>query len=487
MFQHGYKALKSKNIGGFGRVIMDNECIYADYLDSVNEKTGRMPKTLGFSPTRGGIFALGRNDGGEPILWRILDIEGNNITAISEYCLDVLCFHSKYRYPTWKDSDIRKWLNTIFYENSFSPDEREVINQVRNETLPIVDHDGNCYSGGDVTQDYVYLLDVKEVFRYFTSPRLRKALPSTSVPKAGTMLKSGERNINSIVDTDKTIFCNWWLRSPGSDECAGVCVAENGDICHKFFVTSPDIWVRPVIQVQRTAYQDLFLAKGPRNSTQDSPQELLHESFLSIGYKKDLPPEVHCKSILYNGVWVNFRLGDITTVMGIDAIVNSANVSLLGGGGVDGAIHRAAGVELQNECRYLHGCNTGEAKITHGYNLPCRYVIHTCGPVWRGGYSGEEELLQNCYYNSLQLAVENNIRSIAFPSISTGIYGYPINLACRTACETVMRFLDSHPGKIDTVEWVLYEESTYELYVAIISQIVARRIHQRQGNTGVAP
>ncbi len=156
--------------------------------------------------------------------------------------------------------------------------------------------------------------------------------------------------------------------------------------------------------------------------------------------------------------------GDITKDHGVQAIVNAANTSLLGGGGVDGAIHRAAGVGLLAECWLLHGCKTGMAKITKGYRLPCEYIIHTPGPRWNGGNSKEKELLTSCYQSSLELAVENGIRSIAFPSISTGIYHYPLEEAAKIAVSTVKEFIAKHPGELDIVKWVLFDDRTFEVY-----------------------
>ena len=154
--------------------------------------------------------------------------------------------------------------------------------------------------------------------------------------------------------------------------------------------------------------------------------------------------------------------GDITK-LDVDAIVNAANTTLLGGGGVDGAIHRAAGPELLAECRALDGCRPGEAKITRGYGLPTRFVIHTVGPVWRGGKHHEPETLANCYRNSLQLAVENEIKTIAFPAISCGAYGYPIPEAAQVALKAGRDFLATDDS-IDKVTFALWGEDIYEAY-----------------------
>ncbi len=154
--------------------------------------------------------------------------------------------------------------------------------------------------------------------------------------------------------------------------------------------------------------------------------------------------------------------GDITK-QNFDAIVNAANTSLLGGGGVDGAIHRAAGPGLLEECRALHGCPTGEAKITLGYNLPAKWVIHTVGPVWRGGGNREDDLLSSCYRRSLEVAAENGIKSIAFPAISTGIYRFPLDRATRIAVGEVRTFLEESPS-LDRIVFVCFDWATLEVY-----------------------
>ena len=163
--------------------------------------------------------------------------------------------------------------------------------------------------------------------------------------------------------------------------------------------------------------------------------------------------------------------GDITKVSDVDAIVNAANKSLLGGGGVDGAIHRAAGPKLLEECRKFGGCETGEARITSAYDLPCKFVIHTPGPVWNGGRDGEPELLKSCYVNSLTLAMENGVRKIAFPSISTGIFSYPLDQAAAIAVGTAKEFSDAHSEAFDLIEWVLFDDTTYGAYEKEISAL----------------
>ena len=154
--------------------------------------------------------------------------------------------------------------------------------------------------------------------------------------------------------------------------------------------------------------------------------------------------------------------GDITR-QSVDAIVNAANCSLLGGGGVDGAIHRAAGPELLAECRTLHGCETGKAKITKGYRLPAKYVIHTPGPVWHGGGYGEEELLRSCYRSCLELASQNGCRTVDFPSISTGVYRFPLEKASRIAMVAIADYLAGHP-EIQRVRMVCFDERTKAFY-----------------------
>lgn len=165
--------------------------------------------------------------------------------------------------------------------------------------------------------------------------------------------------------------------------------------------------------------------------------------------------------------------GDITE-QGVDAIVNAANSTLLGGGGVDGAIHRKAGPGLLEECRTLNGCPTGEAKITRGHNLPAKHVIHTVGPVWNGGERGEDALLADCYRNSLALAARNGIRTIACPSISTGAYRFPMERACRIALSETLRFLEEN-SLPEIVVFVCFGNEAYQSYVAAFDQISGKR------------
>lgn len=160
--------------------------------------------------------------------------------------------------------------------------------------------------------------------------------------------------------------------------------------------------------------------------------------------------------------------GDITSLT-CDAIVNAANTSLLGGGGVDGAIHRAAGPQLLDECKTLGGCPTGEARITKGYNLTAKYVIHTVGPVWNGGNGDEEQLLASCYRNSLNLAIKNGIKSIAFPNISTGVYRFPKSKAAEIAIREVTEYVKTHPD-LEKVIFTVFDEENYQIYNQLLAQ-----------------
>lgn len=163
---------------------------------------------------------------------------------------------------------------------------------------------------------------------------------------------------------------------------------------------------------------------------------------------------------------IELKQGDITK-LNTDAIVNAANNDLLGGGGVDGAIHKAAGSELLAECRELNGCETSEAKITAGYNLAAKHVIHTVGPVWQGGENNEDELLANCYLNSLRLAIGHKLKSIAFPNISTGVYAFPKERACHIAVRTVVNFMKMNQG-LELIIFVCHDVENYALYKQIL-------------------
>ena len=203
---------------------------------------------------------------------------------------------------------------------------------------------------------------------------------------------------------------------------------------------------------QTSAYYDRLIGKYNYEELKRKIENLREKILLNLNH-------------VDNKTKIRLLKADITKVDNVDAIVNAANTSLLGGGGVDGAIHRVAGPLLLKECRQLNGCEVGQAKITSGYNLPVEYVIHTVGPIWKGGNADESQLLAACYRNSLHLAQKCNIRKIAFPAISTGIYGYPVVEATKIAFQVVKEYVQDNPGDFDLVEFVLFDDSTYNVYL----------------------
>ena len=203
------------------------------------------------------------------------------------------------------------------------------------------------------------------------------------------------------------------------------------------------------------------------NLPNDFPKGVYQHHISGSGSPDVIVEQVNTVAILNR---IEIVQGDITKLR-VDAIVNAANSSLLGGGGVDGAIHRLAGSDLVHECRLLGGCKTGQAKITGGYKLPAEWIIHTVGPVWRGGLNGEPELLASCYKSCLELAVKRGIKTIAFPAISCGIYGYPVEKASQVAVREIVGFLKSD-GKIEKVTFVCFSEEMYQIYVQALSQAV---------------
>ena len=177
------------------------------------------------------------------------------------------------------------------------------------------------------------------------------------------------------------------------------------------------------------------------------------------------------KALRIKNTELDTRLGDITHDFQVQAIVNAANSTLLGGGGVDGAIHRAAGPKLLEFCRTLGGCPTGEARLTPAFNLPCAHVIHTVGPAWHGGQRGEAALLRSCYMESLNLACAHEIRTLAFPSISTGVYRYPVEQAATIALNAVRESIAAHPEAFDRILFVLFDERTQAAYIKAIKAL----------------
>ena len=222
-----------------------------------------------------------------------------------------------------------------------------------------------------------------------------------------------------------------------------------------------------MVRSQRYIRSPFAFGSGSR-WTGGSPMSLRH--FSSHFSNECFPDKEVNMKLKYKNTEILTIQGDITKIDSVQAIVNAANRSLLGGGGVDGAIHRAAGPDLLKECRTLNGCETGGAKITGAYRLPCDYVIHTVGPIWHGGGQKEAVLLGNCYRNSLKVAKENGIRTIAFPSVSTGVYSYPLEEASRVAVGAVKAFIDENPEAIDEVLWVLFDPRTLAAYEKALAE-----------------
>lgn len=416
----------------------------------------------------------------EPLEWLILEDTGEEMLLLCRYCIATKGFIfdfndelREYRGNLWEYSDLRRWLHEEFYSAAFDEDQKKLILPTKIQTMR------NDTEALDVFENKVFLLSKEQVEAYLPTPELRKGSRTVNAAHDPNVLPSDSKKLEDIP---------WWIL-PHIEQGGLCCISSGRDKGRQFSyvaylqavfaqgihyhgrnVYHKDWAVRPAIRIRKIdkcGTKGMKLMCGGEAVTEEQVLAAIEEykqKIKSPEYQNELE---RFARFMQTENKTCYRIGDITDFDG-ECVVNAANSSLLGGGGVDGAIHRAAGPELLEACRRLGGCKTGEAKLTHGFGLKAKYIIHTVGPIYPKNPSYQavqtcERQLRSCYMRALDLAREHHIKAIAFPAISAGVYGYPKEAAALIALDAVAEWKRCNHCWID-VYLYCYDPKMFQIY-----------------------